>query len=344
MSRYASLFASLFANGVTRSHRDMTPERTPAGGSRKADPLRYLPPPALAGWSALPERDRRLLEWLVVGELVTAELAATLAYGSLRVAQRRLARLRAYGLVSGFWAANMQRPRGRFAYRLTDRCRADLERLLWANARPKRPPRGDERSTIHHLAVQDVLGTFLRGAHDEVGLAAWLPERICSALFEGYLRPDALAAVRVEQRMILLFLERDAGSERTALLTAKARRFGAVLGSRPELTPVHVGFVTESPRRARSILSTLAATRLRDQPLIWTVTESELAADLWRVEWRSPAGSRLPITQFPGQRVGDPPPTLGRGCLIDPERFGALDERALALLPMLDHFRRRSGL
>jgi hypothetical protein len=30
--------------------------------------------------------------------------------------------------------------------------------------------------------------------------------------------------------------------------------------------------------------------------------------------------------------------------MIDPDRFGALDDRALALLPMLDHFRRRSGL
>ena len=94
VSRSASLFASLFDIRTAGSHGDMAPNRARGVRPPKPDSLRYLPPPGLAGWSALPERDRRLLEWLVVGEFMTADLATVLAYGSLRVAQRRLARLR----------------------------------------------------------------------------------------------------------------------------------------------------------------------------------------------------------------------------------------------------------
>jgi hypothetical protein len=67
-------------------------------------PLRTAP--GLAGWTALPERDRAVLLWLVGGEVITAELAALLAYGHRRIAQRRLARLVEYRLLSGSWAAN----------------------------------------------------------------------------------------------------------------------------------------------------------------------------------------------------------------------------------------------
>lgn len=39
--------------------------------------------PGISGWLGLPERDRRLIEWLWTGDVVTAELAALLAYGNL---------------------------------------------------------------------------------------------------------------------------------------------------------------------------------------------------------------------------------------------------------------------
>ncbi len=42
--RYASLFASLFANDVTGSNSDMTPHRARGGRPRKADSLRYPSP------------------------------------------------------------------------------------------------------------------------------------------------------------------------------------------------------------------------------------------------------------------------------------------------------------
>lgn len=68
--------------------------------------------PGSAAWTALPERDRSLLLWLVHSDIVTAELAALLVYDHGRIAQRRLARLVESGLVSGLWAANRQRPAG----------------------------------------------------------------------------------------------------------------------------------------------------------------------------------------------------------------------------------------
>ena len=106
-----------------------TPWRAQRPSARKRDTLRYLRAGAI--WTALPVRDQRLLLWLLGADVVTAQLAALLVYGQLRTAQRRLARLVEYGLVAGFWAAGVQRPRGRYAYALTPAARADIERLVW---------------------------------------------------------------------------------------------------------------------------------------------------------------------------------------------------------------------
>ncbi|MDQ3689646.1 MAG: replication-relaxation family protein [Chloroflexota bacterium] len=345
MSRTASLFASLFDIRSAASHTDTTPDHARGLQAPKPDSLRYLPPPGLAGWSALPERDRRLLEWLVVGEFMTAELAAVLAYGSLRIAQRRLARLRQYRLVTGFWTANAQRPRGRYAYRLTTTCRTELEALLWGEVRPRRQPRGADRSIIHHLAVHDLLASFLRAARTDGGLIAWLPERICAALFDGYLRPDAIAAVRLANRTVLLFIERDTGSERLALLAAKARRYRAVLGPRPELQPAHVVFVTDSARRARSIVTASSmAAALGPSPRLWAAGAQTLERDPWSARWQSLDGDASRLADLSGLATTDDFPIVGPGCLMDPDQTGMLDERALDVLPWLNHFRGRSGL
>ena len=342
VSRTASLFASLFDSRPAVSHRDTTPNHARARPATNPDPLRYLPPPGLAGWSALPERDRRLLEWLLVSEYLTADLAAVLAYGSVRIAQRRLARLRAYRLVIGFWTANAQRPRGRFAYRLSDGCRRELERLVWAaEVRPARQPMGSDRSIIHHLAVHDLLTIFLRAARPDAGLIAWLPERVAGGLFDGYLRPDAIAALRLGDRLRLLFVERDTGSERLAVLAAKARRYRAVLGPRAELHPAHVAFVTDSLRRARSVLRTCAGGS--SSPPVWVITTSALQADPLGAAWLS-AGGEATLAELPAHPATTSLSVLQPGCLLDPDQAGMLDERALEVLPMLDHFRRRSGL
>ena len=107
----------------------------------------------MAGWSALPLRDRRLLEWLFMGDVVTAEMAAVMAYGHLRVAQRRLAKLAEYGLLRGFWSANSQRPRGRYAYALTKAARTGLAQLIWDGelSKPARNEVGTKAEPLLHL-------------------------------------------------------------------------------------------------------------------------------------------------------------------------------------------------
>ena len=118
---------------------------------------------------------------LVHGDVVTAELGALLAYGHRRIAQRRLARLVEYGLLTGFWAANRQRPRGRYAYALTRATRAALERMIWPDGQKKLYNGAPESVSpvIHGLATHDVFAAFLRAsdATRGVGLSAWVSER-----------------------------------------------------------------------------------------------------------------------------------------------------------------------
>ena len=316
-------------------YRDMTAEPARDGSRPKADPLRYSPPPGPAGWSALPERDRRLLEWLVVAEPVTAGQAAILTYGSLRVAQRRLAKLVEYGMLRSFWAANAQRPRGRHAYRLTDAQRRDLERRIWGEQRRRRQPRGDESSMVHHLAVHDLLVGLLGAAQPEMGLLAWLPERVCEPLFDGYLRPDALAAVGVGRRLSLTFIERDTGTERLAVVLAKARRYVAVLRSQHETHPVQVAFVADTRRRAASLSAALGTFDSAAQPSFWAIAAADLLGAPWTARWLPSGGHPLPAAWQP----------LGPGCLAgDSDEATALDERGLGLLPMLEGLQWRSGL
>jgi hypothetical protein len=157
-----------------------------AAEERVAKPYTLRSLRADAVWTALPARDQHLLLWLLAGDVVTAQLASLLVYGSLRVAQRRLARLVEYGLLRGFWTASAQRPRGRYAYALTRAARSDLERLQWPEGPPDRPPALPASPPIHQLATNDLLAAFLRAGRPErdEGLVAWAAERAaasCSA-------------------------------------------------------------------------------------------------------------------------------------------------------------------
>jgi hypothetical protein len=139
---------------------------------------------------------------------------------------------------------------------------------------------------IHQLATHDVLAGFLRAsdpARDE-GLVAWLPERPCGALFDGYLRPDALAILRFGQRVVALFVERDLGTESAAVLAGKIRRYRAMLARAPELAAT-VGFVVESDRRARTVVGA-ANGRAGSGGAIVAVVAGNLRADPYGVRWR----------------------------------------------------------
>jgi hypothetical protein len=298
--------------------------------------------PGVSAWTALPERDRALLLWLVQGDVVTAELAALLAYGHLRVAQRRLARLVEYGLLTGFWAANRQRPRGRYAYALTKVARAQLERLVWPLGKPQLTQGGIETVSpvIHQLATHDLFAAFLRAADPdrEVGLAGWVPERALVRLTDsGYLRPDALAILRVREAMILMFIERDLGTERGSVLVDKLRRYRNSYWRLKKPRAFHVCVVVGSQRRAFAVRRALrgSSDERAEAIRVWVTTDTELLADPHGAMWVSPAVDVVRTIDLEPYPFEDPWPILQPLSLVTSDNLEALDERAISSVPAL---------
>jgi hypothetical protein len=277
----------------------------------------------------------------VHGDVVTAELAALLVYGHRRIAQRRLARLVEYGLLSGFWAANRQRPRGRYAYGLTRATRIALERSIWPDGQPKLYNDAPESVSpvIHGLASHDVFAAFLRASDAEhgVGLAAWVPERpLIRMTWHAGLRPDALAVIRAGERSILLALERDLGTERGPVLAGKVEAYQRIYDRRDVRAPLHVGFVVDSGRRAASVRTRLRGSEKDDSIVTpWVVTEPALAADPYGAVWTTPLGADARTVDFAPHWSGNPWPYLHPGELADPTTLEALDDRVYRRIPML---------
>src|SRR3990172_638810 len=258
------------------------------------------------------------------------------------MAEGRLARLAEYGLVSGSWAANRQRPRGRYAYSLTKTTRTGLERLGWAGRRA-RLDRGVEvvSPVIHGLATHDLLAAFLRASEPATatGLAAWVPERACLRLFGGWLRPDALAVIRVGTRSIVLLIERDLGTERGAILPEKIRRYRSAFSRSSQDPPIHVGIVADSARRGASVGRLITRSDRPGPPVdVWVIAESALTADPLRAIWTSPGGLEVRTVDLAAHWSGDPWPLLSRGCLGGPDGLEGLDERVFAAIPALARF------
>ena len=298
-----------------------------------------LSAPGTAAWGGLPERDRALLRWLLVGDLVTSELAAILAYGSLRSARRRLARLVELRLVRGFWAANSQRPRGRYAYALTASARLDLERAA-GYAPVGRRRAGPGPSTIHRLATNDLLAAFLRDAHPAhgLGLLAWLPERIAAQLFDGYVEPDAVAIIGTPTASIGLIVERDLGTESASVLAAKVARYTTILAGR-DGPAVNIAIVVESPKRVASIRRVVEPASTEGAPVRISVA-ADLMADPYGSTWTSSYDRRLRTTELPGG-AGSDNALFGALCLLEVESLEAFDGSAVATFPALAHFARR---
>ena len=307
-----------------------------AAGERVAKPYTLRSLRADAIWTALPARDQHLLLWLLAGDVVTAQLASLLVYGALRVAQRRLARLVEYGLLRGFWTASAQRPRGRYAYALTRAARSDLERLQWPEGPPDRPTALPASPSIHQLATHDLLAAFLRAGRPEAdeGLFAWVPERACGQLF-GFIRPDALAGIRVGQRTLALFLERDLGTERGEVLAEKVRRYRSVFSRAPGDT-MAVGFVVESARRAQSIHA--MGHRQPGGLTLLTVVADQLLVDPLGAAWLDGQQQRS-IRELAAAGQGDGP-ILAPGCLLDADAIAAFDDRAASTLSALTPYLR----
>lgn len=318
----------------------MTTERTPFHArprrAGKPDSLRYFRAPGIHAWAALPERDQALLRWLLSGSVVTSPLAALLAYGSVRTARRRLGRLVADGLLRGFWAANSQRPRGRFAYALLGSVRDALER------RDGGPPRRSitPTPTIHQLATHDLLAAFLETDPPSSyhGLAAWLPERALRRVFADYVRPDALAVIGLPGRHVTVFIERDLGTEPVGVLVGKVSRYRTLLTRVPEST-ANLGIVVDSIARTRVLSSRLEAMAAAPQPRVWLILASGLVADPFGALWRSPSGDALMTVDLPSDR-GQPARLVRRLCLLEPDGLEAFEPDA-SDVPVLQPFLRR---
>ena len=311
-----------------------TPFHARGGRQPKRDSLRSTPLGAI--WEGLPWRDRQLLLWLQSGDIVTSGLAAVLVYGPLRTAQRRLARLVELGILRGFWASSSYRPRGRHAFVLRRAARLDLERLMWPEGRRGRGPELPSSAAIHQLATHDLLAAFLRVGDPEKGegIFAWVPERAAARLFDGYLRPDAIAGIRVGDRTIALFIERDLGTERGEDIPDKMARYRAVFARAPELAVV-VGFVVESSRRARTIQNLARNERSAGSRLQFlTALDAEMRADPLGSIWgdgevSAPTRHLAPITTATNW------PILLPGCLTEHDVHAAMDERAVAMIAPL---------
>jgi hypothetical protein len=297
----------------------------------------------MAGWTALPIRDRRLLEWLWAGDVVTADLAAVLAYGGRRVAQRRLSRLVEYGILRGFWAANMQRPRGRYAYALTKAARSEIEYMIWEDKAPS-AAKGKVYApspVIHQLATHDLLAAFLRGspAADEAGLAGWVPERAAARTYDDYVRPDAIAVFRARDRAAVLYIERDLGTERRDVLGGKVDRYRLVR-DRYDHREASLGIIVESARRAAAIRSSLRHRQERWEQSslkpfgfpIWVVVTDEIVADPYGAVWQSPMGDEATVLTMPPCELYYPLPILAPPALIPAGALGSLDDRVLAVI------------
>ena len=310
-----------------------------SGGRRKCYSLRYTPSaPGAAAWGGLPERDRALLRWLLVGDVVTSELAALLAYGSLRTARRRLARMVELGLIRGFWAANSQRPRGRYAYALVSSVRDELGRSR-VRGRSKSIGAGPGPTTIHQLATNDLMAAFLRDARPDggLGLAAWLPERAVAPLFDGYVQPDALAVIGTPSARVCILVERDLGTEPTSTVAAKAVRYATLFRGEME-PPINIGIVVESRRRLMSIRRAIDRVDLVGVR-VWLAISTEILAAAYEASWTAPDGRRcrtvdLHAAAFAETRVA------GALCLLDADGTDLFEPSAIEGLPALERFMR----
>ena len=240
----------------------------------------------------------------------------------------------------GFWAANSQRPRGRFAYALTKSARNGLGQLIWDD-RLSTPTTVEAPSpVIHQLATHDLLVAILAAPSNRDGyLAGWAPERAIALGFSGYLRPDALAVVGVGERAVALFIERDLGTERGAILAAKARVYSGLLSNRE--VPMHLGFVVESARRAAALAYRLRRWQAEyelpgyQKASCWVTTAAELVADPFGAIWRAPDGQRLAAHAMESFQPEWELPRLGPGCLLGDDGPDAMDDRLLTAVGRL---------
>jgi hypothetical protein len=240
------------------------------------------------------------------------------------------------GLIRGFWAANSQRPRGRYAYALVGSVRDELERSRGGDKR-RHDLQGPGTTTIHQLATSDLMAALLRRAEPDrgLGLATWLPERAVATLFDGYVKPDALAVIGTPTARICVLVERDLGTEPTSTVAAKATRYATLLSGEQE-SLVNVGIVVDSARRSASIRRSIERVGARGLH-VWVAISTELLAAPYRGPWTAPDGRRRQTVDLPAETVGQTP-VVGPLCLLDPDAADVFEPAAIQVVPALRRF------
>jgi hypothetical protein len=219
--------------------------------------------------------------------------------------------------------------------------RAHLERPVWPLGKPQLTQGGIETVSpvIHQLATHDLFAAFLRAADPdlEVGLAAWVPERALVRLTDSGYRPDALAILRVREATILMFIERDLGTERGSVLVDKLRRYRNSYWRLKKPHALHVCVVVGSQRRAFAVRRALrgSSDERAEAIRVWVTTDTELLADPHGAMWVSPAVDVVRTIDLEPYPFDDGWPILQPMCLASPDVPEALDERAIASVPAL---------
>jgi hypothetical protein len=238
--------------------KDMTPTRT----SRSGPPHRGPEPLALLG--RLTPRDMLILRVLADHDILTTSQVAELAFGSLRAAQQRLARLAGFGAVGRF---RRRLPYGSepWHYRL-----APAGAAVIAAERGQTPPnpRLVERRALALAASQRLghlvgangfftaLAAAARASGGACTLAAWLSESQCAARFGDLVRPDGYGVWSSGQRVTGFCLEYDNGTETTTRVAGKLAGYADLAIA--ENAPVLVLLWLPTPAREAAVRPALA--------------------------------------------------------------------------------------
>ncbi|MEU6509721.1 replication-relaxation family protein [Streptomyces sp. NPDC046942] len=216
---------------------------TARAATTRPRPARHTDVAALS--RLLTARDLWLARMLHEHRVLTTHQIASLAYTSLRSAQRRMRTLHQRGVLDSFRPLTQTGsapehytlgPAG--AAVLAAHAGCDLASLGW---RPSHTGRiAYSPSLGHDLGVNELL-THL-AAHGRTtpgsGLTLWLSERSCARRWGDLVRPDAYAHWRDGEHLLPFFLEYDTGSQPLARVAAKLTAyatFATTAGTRPAL-------------------------------------------------------------------------------------------------------------
>ncbi|MEV0961236.1 replication-relaxation family protein [Streptomyces sp. NPDC049910] len=205
---------------------------TARAATSRPRPVRHTDVAALA--RILTPRDLWLAKMLHEHRVLTTHQIASLAYASLRSAQRRLRTLHHHGVLDSFRPLTQTGsapehytlgPAG--AAVLAAHAGCDVSDLGW---RPSHTGRiAYSPSLGHDLGVNELLSHLAARARTApgTGLDVWLSERSCARRWGDIVRPDAYAEWRDGDALLPFFLEYDTGSQPLSRVEAKLAGYAA---------------------------------------------------------------------------------------------------------------------